>query len=291
MGLAPLASGVTPRLDTGSKQPATASELQQQRDELVKQYVDARPRGSTGWVQGAAVAGGLVGAGAALAAVLIANRGRGSLYQGMNIAFAAPVGMLLAGGAGGYAAATIADAATRPGGAAATRQVAETRAGLKADLAKVDEQLSAIDGRRAIELPALDEKPVTGPSARRTAKAAAGGAGVGFVATGLLARTLGYGEFSPKQPSAALMLGPMVAGSATYAAVSYLNQRDEKQGRVGSFGRSAAIGATAFGAVAVLPGMAAVGPAPARIAAGLGIGALVGALAHTVSVSSTDGGG
>lgn len=263
---------------------ATIEDLQDQRRQLVEQYVGARPTGSDGWKLGAGIGTGAVAAGIGVGAVLLSNRGRGPLYQGLNLMFIAPSALAIGGGVGYLLGSRAGEMATRPTGAAADAQVAATREQLLEQITNVDEQLTAADGRRPQPLPQLDDDAKV--SLGRIAGHTGAGIGLGLLATaGTLA---GYEALRGTQIAGGpTMLAPMLAPAIAAGAISYLDQRDEAAGGEGSFLRAAGIGAAAMGAASLVPALAPI-PLPVRVAGGVAVGALLGSLTHMVSASSRD---
>lgn len=276
-----------PRAATTPPSQATIEQLQDERRELVEQYVGARPTGSDGWKLGVGIATGLAGAAAGVGAVLLSNRGKGAMYQGFNMMFMAPIAMAGGGAIAGGIGARLAEIVTRPSGDAARSQVDAQREELRTQIDAVDTQLAAADGRRPQPLPSIDDS--TKLSIGRVAGHAAAGIGFGMLATGGVIGGLealrGGGRVVQGGPSA---LAPMLlAPAAAAGAISYFNQRDEAAGGQGSALRSAGIGAAALAAASLVPAMKPL-PIGPRMLGAAAIGAAIGTVVHAVSVSSRD---
>jgi hypothetical protein len=264
---------------------ATIDELQAQRSDLVEQYVGARPEGSNGWKVGVGIGTGAVAAGIGIGAVLLANRGKGAMYQGFNLMFGLPMALGVGGGVGYLLGARAGELASRPQGDAAAAQVTATREQLRDQITDLDQQLTAADGRRPQPLPEIDDSASV--SLGRVGMHAAAGFGLGLLGTAGV-----MGGFEALQGGRQMAGGPtfaaaLVAPAVAAGAISYLDQRDEAAGRQGSFLRAAGIGAATMGAATLMPAFAGI-PMPLRIAGGAAVGALVGSAVHMVSASSRD---
>lgn len=273
----------------GSRDPGSVRELEDRRSDLIDDYLHARPQGE-GVLKNVIGAGaGMLGAAAGMGAVVLANRGKGPLYQGINIMFTAPIAMGIGGAAVGLTARSLVEIAGRPTGAAATTQVNARRDQLRGEIADVDAQLHELDGRVAGRLPSIEDPAPPGITPLRTLGAVGAGTGLGALGMVGVESALGFTPDSGRIPARSASFGFVGAGAATWTAVSLLNHHDEAAGGQGSWARSAAIGAGVFGAASLLPGMSTLGVATMPRAAGaLAIGAAFGSIAHMVSASSRD---
>jgi hypothetical protein len=277
-------NGVAPRVAAAPAEPKTIEQLQEQRSDLVEQYLGARPTGSRGWSIAAGVGVGTIAASVGIGAVLLANRGHNSMYQGFNLMFGMPMALAAGGGIGYLVGSRAGETATRPTGEAAAAQVSATRADLERQIQDIDTQLHEADGRRPQPLPAIDDSSKL--SVARMAGHAGAGLGLGLLATvGTMAgaEKLIGGQIAGGPAFAASLAAPAVAAGA----ISYLDQRDEAAGRQGSMWRAAGIGAAVTGLASLNPGLAPI-PMPLRVAGGAVIGAAVGTAVHLVSASSRD---
>ena len=271
--------------------PEQIRDLEKQRSKLVDSYVGAHPTGDT-WAK--RITGGtLAFAGAAAAGVGVAMsiRGRGSLYQGLSLMTMGPIALGAGGGIGYAIGSSVADVATRPTGEAGEQQVATTRASLREQIANIDEQLSAADGRRAGQLPDVQDTTPPGPGIISTGKYLGAGAGLGLLAT---ATATGVNERAfrrlPQRNAQMLALGALTLGAATFATIGASNrvaERDSSEGGVGTALRNVAAPAAAFATLAALAGKGLGTPA-ARAAVGGLAGAAIGSIAHTVTYDSHD---
>lgn len=265
--------------------------LEDTRSDLVDDFVNAHPEGRKGWQLGVGIPAAVLGLAAGIGITVLSVRGRSPLYQSMTMMFMAPIAGAAGAAALGLTAAGIASVVTRPSGAGGEAQVAARRAGIRSEIDTIDTELKQLDGRRPGQLPEPANLDPRGPSILGTAKHLGTGFGLGFVGTAVGMGALGFGEFSTKPPTLAMLLGPAAAAALTVSAVGFLNQRDEQAGTTTGANvlRSAAIGGALFAATSLLPGFSQIAVSPlVRVGAAAGIGALVGVVSHAVTASSSD---